>query len=145
MSFEKIVSVLTIYQLQQLRQLFSSSPFTGKQPKEWQKRRENVLASLSEATNDMMKIQGLSEATLIFGDQTVKKSDDWKQWVYQLLKWLNAIEQGRKPCASFLLPHNDFGPDLVFALRRKDGNVVLCSVQVSTLGCAPDDVPMQVH
>lgn len=90
----------------------------------------------------MAKIQGLSEATLILGDQTVKRSGDWESWVFQLLEWLNAIEQGHKSCASFLLPHNDFGPDLVFALRRKDGSVVLCSVQVSTLYRVPDNVPM---
>jgi hypothetical protein len=79
----------------------------------------------------MRKIDSLEDCALITGVQTVKSFDTWENWIAQLQRWLHAIETGHKSCASFLLPHNDFGPDLIFALRRKTGTFILCSIQVS--------------
>lgn len=55
-------------------------------------------------------------------------------WENGFVDWLCAIEHGHKPSASFLIPHNDLGPDLVFAMRKTDESkdIVLCSIQVST-------------
>lgn len=121
---------------QQLRQFFSVLPYSGTRLETaWRERRQCVLAGLSQAENNgavKCKIQGLPNSVLILGQQTVRNSGSWEAWVSQLESWLEAIEQGHRPSATFLLPHNDFGPDVIFALRRKDGgSIVLCSVQVS--------------
>lgn len=61
------------------------------------------------------------------------------------MDWLAAVEEHHTPNASFLFPHNDFGPDIVFALRKKkhptddDTNgvgkddVIVCSIQVRVM------------
>ncbi|KAH6867265.1 hypothetical protein B0T10DRAFT_467967 [Thelonectria olida] len=120
----------------QLRRLFAASP-SGPSPRpsgeddqrfqeNWEKRRGR-----------------LEDSTLITGLQTVKKSDSlWSDWVSQLRDWLDAVEAGHQPSASFLIPHNDFGPDLIFALRRKDNTLILCSVQ-SKLGNVGGSDPVQ--
>lgn len=58
------------------------------------------------------------------------------------LDWLAAVGEHRTPNASFLFPHNDFGPDIIFALRKKkpptdddtvgakEDDVIVCSIQV---------------
>ena len=80
------------------------------------------------------ELGSLHDYALSIGSQTIKTFDAWDSWVSGFSAWLRAIQDRQKPCASFLIPHNDFGPDLVFALRKKTGNgdeLVLCSIQVS--------------
>ena len=99
-------------------------------------KRRRVLDCLARATNDGNKtIEPLNEFALVTGDQTVKSFQSWHDWVDSFVGWLYAIRCGHKPSASFLIPHNDFGPDLVFAMRKTDkvkDKIVLCSIQVST-------------
>ena len=101
----------------------------------WAERQRQVLDCLAEANNcDDQKLGPLDNFNLVMGDQTVKKFESWRGWVNTFLDWLHAIQNRHKPCASFLIPHNDFGPDLVFALRKRNGSedkIVLCSIQVS--------------
>ena len=102
---------------------------------EWALKQGHVLICLAKAKNfDAKQIDPLDDYALITGAQTVKKFELWEDWERSFRDWLNAIESRRKPCASFLIPHDYFGPDLIFALRKKieDKNtVVLCSIQVS--------------
>lgn len=121
---------------QQLRQIFTSSPDNGDRlHEEWGERHRRVKASLAQAENNLgnksSQITDLKESTLVSGKQTVMNSDSLNDWITKFLAWLTAIENGFKPCGSFLLPHNDFGPDLIFALRTKTENIILCSIQVS--------------
>ena len=85
-------------------------------------------------TSDGNKIDPLDHYALVTGAQTVKNFEKQKDWERSFLDWLDAIESRRKPCASFLIPHDYFGPDLVFALRKMtedENTIVLCSLQVS--------------
>lgn len=121
---------------QQLRQFFTSSPNNGDRLHEgWEKRCQRVKASLAQAENNLgnksSQITDLKESTLISGNQTVMNFDSLNDWTTKFSAWLTAVENGFKPCASFLLPHNDFGPDLIFALRTETRNIILCSIQVS--------------
>ncbi|KAH6887458.1 hypothetical protein B0T10DRAFT_607414 [Thelonectria olida] len=135
----------------QLRQFFTDSPLSstaslhggGQLQEEWKERRRRVLVSLGQAQNGQgQRIHGLEDSTLITGLQTVKKSDKtFPQWTSLLKRWLEDIENSRQPCASFLMPHNDFGPDLIFALRRKDKSPILCSIQSKLGGGGSDAVP----
>ena len=125
-----------LFKSQQLRQFFTSSSNSGDRLREeWEERRQRVKASLAQAENGLgnqsSQITDLKESTLVSGGRTVMKFDSLENWIEQFLEWLTAIENGDKPCASFLLPHNDFGPDLIFALRTETGNIILCSIQVS--------------
>ena len=92
-----------------------------------------MIAALAKTENGVAKeptqIRDLSTSILITGEQTVKRFESWEEWIVRFAEWLDAVQAGHKPCASFLLPYNDFGPDLVFALRTPD-NIILCSVQV---------------
>ena len=125
-----------LFKSQQLRQFFTSSSNSGGRLHEkWKERRQRAKARLAQAENGSgspsSQITDLQESTLVSGDRTVVKFDSLKDWVTGFLEWLTAIENGFKPCASFLFPHNDFGPDLIFALRTETGDIILCSIQVS--------------
>ena len=102
---------------------------------EWALKQEQVLTCLAKASNFAAKqIDPLDDYALVTGAQTVKKFDLEEDWEISFRDWLNAIASRCKPCASFLIPHDYFGPDLVFALRKKtedEDTVVLCSIQVS--------------
>ena len=90
------------------------------------------MNNLAKAQNNGSEhIPGLSASVLIAGEQTVKRFERWEEWIEQLSFWLDTIHAGIKPCASFLCPHQDFGPDLLFALRKTDKYIILCSAQVS--------------
>ncbi|KAL9068540.1 MAG: hypothetical protein Q9161_006085 [Pseudevernia consocians] len=101
---------------------------------EWVEKRSRILDCMARATKDDNRlIEPLDDFALLAGHQTVKTFQWWRDWVDG---WLNAIMCGHKPSTSFLIPHNDFGPDLVFAMRKKIGSkdkIVLCSIQVSTV------------
>ena len=60
------------------------------------------------------------------------------------LDWLAAVGEHRTSNASFLFPHNDFGPDIIFALCKKPpadddtvgakkDDVIVCSIQVRVM------------
>lgn len=101
---------------------------------EWLSRRNSVLQMLAKAKNpNGCNIGSLEEYDLATGWQTIKTSDTWGDWMDNFLDWLAAIDEGRTANASFLFPHNDFGPDLVFALRRRQTprDIIVCSIQVS--------------
>lgn len=99
-------------------------------------KRRRILDCLTRATHDGNKtIEPLNDFALIAGDQTVKSFQSWHDWVDSFVDWFDAIKSGYKPSASLLIPHNDFGPDLVFVMRKTNGvkdKIVLCSIQVST-------------
>ncbi|MCJ1422585.1 hypothetical protein MMC29_000465 [Sticta canariensis] len=101
---------------------------------EWALKQGQVLTCLAKAENfEAKQVDSLDDYTLVTGAQTVKTSNSWEDWERLFRNWLNAIESRRKPCASFLIPHDYFGPDLVFALRKKtedENTVVLCSIQL---------------
>jgi hypothetical protein len=101
--------------------------------RDWAERRIHVLNALAEADNDVNKTIGsVEDFALVVGDQTVKSFSSWDEFLDAFMGWLRAIQNGRKPCASFLIPHDLFGPDLVFALHdRNSDEFVLCSIQVS--------------
>ncbi|KAJ2987160.1 hypothetical protein NUW58_g4658 [Xylaria curta] len=116
------------------------------QSEEWQKRRDRAVACLAGAKNhEATQIQGLPTSSLITGEQTVKKFDSWDEWIDQLQKWLDDIQAGDSPCASFLLPHSDFGPDLIFALGKADGHIILCSVQGSQAIASSESLMSNEH
>ncbi|KAH6869412.1 hypothetical protein B0T10DRAFT_594641 [Thelonectria olida] len=88
----------------------------------WAERRRRIIAALGEADNaDGDKID-MGDFELVDGEQTVQNT---------LMRWLHAVEDGQKPSASVLIPHDYFGPDLVFALRDKEDieKLALCSIQ----------------
>lgn len=71
--------------------------------------------------------------------------DTFLDWMDTFLDWLAAVGEHRTPNASFLFPHNDFGPDVIFALRKKKSpadndtfgakpdKVIVCSIQVGVM------------
>ncbi|KAM0438530.1 hypothetical protein ACHAPT_001279 [Fusarium lateritium] len=110
----------------QLRQFFSKPPDVKSTHREegnagdWAERRPRVLDALSRADNKQGgKIAHLGDYHLVEGKQTVKSFSDLHGFVHDLEVWLQAVQHEQQPCASILIPHGYFGPDLVFALRHK--------------------------
>lgn len=113
---------------------------------EWLIKRDTVLTMLGKAKNYRGDtIENIEQYRLVAGRQTIKSSDTWDDWMDAFLDWLAAVGEHRVPNASFLFPHNDFGPDIIFALRMKkpaadDGTVgakkddaIVCSIQVRVM------------
>ena len=111
-------------------------------------KRNAILTMLGKANNTRGNtIENLDQYRLVAGRQTIRSSSTWDGWTDTFLDWLAAVGDHRTPNASFLLPHNDFGPDVIFALRRekapinddtvgaKEDDVIVCSIQVRVMQC----------
>ncbi|KAK3361105.1 hypothetical protein B0T24DRAFT_114295 [Lasiosphaeria ovina] len=99
----------------------------------WENSRQCILKHLSGANNHEAKSIGdLGNYALVVGSRTIRNFGSERDWEDGFLSWLDAIKNGHRwPSASFLLPHKQFGPDIVFALRTKDKkSIILCSIQL---------------
>lgn len=110
----------------------------------WEHNRKCILNHLSKATNPKKEmIQGLEDYVLVVGARTIQEFNSGSEWATGFGNWLDAIQRGvGQPNASFLLPHPELGPDIVFALRKQTNpeKIILCSVQLKLGGATPGAV-----
>ena len=108
-------------------------------------------------------IESLDQYRLVAGRQTIRSSKQWDDWMDTFLDWLAAVGEHCTPNASFLFPHNDFGPDIIFAFRKKkppadddtvgakEDDVIVCSIQVRVMHAVDwssrmrGDPPLALH
>ncbi|ERF73317.1 hypothetical protein EPUS_03150 [Endocarpon pusillum Z07020] len=96
--------------------LHNSQRMTGS-PENILHRRKAILANLGNAENLKQRHRCLEDYCLLEGERTGHCYDQRLKDI-PIYEWMASIRNGKKPAASFYLPDNLAGPDILFALQH---------------------------